>query len=559
MGVGTKYDKILGLLRERDTPIIQDEGVVVSNNGKILNFIGAGVRAISPGNEVQIYIPSVDFVSHFNTQDGANDARVINFATFNRAISNSTIVGSPFDFGDWLPGSFRDCLNNTSVLYNTSDSCSFIDLTTTFEIRVYDADDTSLLTSFTTAAIGSDGVYSGNDIEVTITGLINNLIKYQGDVTVNIAIGSIIPHGGRFSTQITHHDGTDGDFIKSQGPIFFDDEPLIASIGSIECQENTMSIVTKQLSGVYFYTLNSMFEIDIIDIDNLNAISYPLAQVNVRGTDFGLPTLNIAGSDMVGWSNEWDDTNDSYNKTNWAISQNNYYALLVSGSITARYVDWDYGPNTVGVGSTIAIDTYINNSTRIYEDFRTETYRVGSDLMVTWDSGSDLNTYQTGSGIQVRGSKLVYPQIDYSIYDPFTGSQPDYTTMSGSLYYYRPMWHDSINHSNGRFQLGDHNIVEADLSNKDFELWLSLNGSDWYTLNSDYAGGVLSDGDGCRVNTDIYNIPDNNQLAFTFGAGLFTDATTGSDGWGMWIQIIFKDNVISKTKYIGSIEEVTWI
>ncbi len=559
MGIGVKYDTILGTIRERDTPIIQDEGVVVSNNGKVLNFIGAGVRAVSPGSEVQIYIPSIDFVSHFNTEDGANDARVTDHATFNRAIANSTIVGSPFDFGDWFPGTFHDCLNDGILTYTPTDSCSFVDLTSTFEVRVYDADDTSILTSFTTTAIGSDSVFSGNDITVTISNLIVNLTKYQGDISIDVGIGSIIPRGGRFSVELIHHNAGDGDFTKTQGPMFFDDEPLTASIGSVDCAENTAAVVTKQLSGVYYYTLNSMFEIDISDIDNLNAISYPLAQVNARGTDFGLPDLNIAGSDLTGWSNDWDDTNDSYNKTNWAITQENYYALLASGSITARYIDWEYGTNTISFGSSIAVDTYTDNATRIYEDFRSETYRVGSDLLIPWESGSDLNTYQTGSGLQLRGSRIIYPSVDYGTYDPVSGSQPDYTTMTGSLYFYRSMWHDNINHSNGRFQLGDYNITEADIANDDIEFWISLNGSDWYTLNDDYIGGVLTNGDGCRVNSDIYNIPDNNQLAFTFGAGLFTDATTGSDGWGMWIQLILKDNVISKAKYIGTLQEVTWV
>ena len=81
--------------------------------------------------------------------------------------------------------------------------------------------------------------------------------------------------------------------------IFFDAETLASSINIPTIVENSVSTI--QLSGITYYTTGSTFTIEISDIDNLNAESYPLNQVTVQAPEFGLSNLNIPGSDLTGW------------------------------------------------------------------------------------------------------------------------------------------------------------------------------------------------------------------------------------------------------------------
>jgi hypothetical protein len=184
-----------------------------------------------------------------------------------------------------------------------------------------------------------------------------------------------------------------------------------------------------------------------------------------------------------------------------------------------------------------------------------------SDLATQWDNTRDVNAYDDNLGLQYRCGGLIYPQTDFSGYNPLLGS-PNYAGSAGVRTWYRRFWHTGVAHPIGRFRLGDHNVTEADLAANNVMIDISLNGVAWYSLNAMYVGGPLLPGSGCRTDKDTYGLPgnapdpENDQIAFSLGTGGFTGAGTGG-GWGIFIRIRYGNG--QTTKSIGSFEEVTWI
>ncbi|HUT64282.1 MAG TPA: hypothetical protein VMZ04_10045, partial [Anaerolineae bacterium] len=173
--------------------------------------------------------------------------------------------------------------------------------------------------------------------------------------------------------------------------VFYDSEPNSAVLTGVTIAENVAA--TKQLSGVFFYTTGSTFTVDILDLDFLNGSSFPTTQVNIDGSEYGLPTLNLAGTDLTGWVNDHDDIDDTYQKTDWAISAVNFCNVSLTGNIGARTVDWVNGAYVNSADASIAVDTYADNSSGIVHDFRTEDDRYTSTWTQPWDSTQDLNAY----------------------------------------------------------------------------------------------------------------------------------------------------------------------
>lgn len=85
---------------------VLDEGTVVNSSVCKINFIGADVLAKQDGNdscEVDVYIPTPAYPSHYNTVDGTTNGVVSNVSSTNRHISNP---GS-FNIGNWSAGSIH--------------------------------------------------------------------------------------------------------------------------------------------------------------------------------------------------------------------------------------------------------------------------------------------------------------------------------------------------------------------------------------------------------------------------------------------------------------------
>ncbi|RLC79108.1 MAG: hypothetical protein DRJ03_24075, partial [Chloroflexi bacterium] len=354
--------------------------------------------------------------------------------------------------------------------------------------------------------------------------------KFKARIRVDVNIDAILPNSGRFSIRIVHNTGAG--FTFTQGPMFYDTEPNVADLdGTTTIAETGGLVIVRQVSGVYYYTDGSQFTVDIDEIDFLNGDSYPQnQQMQVDGSDYGLPLLNnLHSTDFTGWINAWDDADDTYQKTDWAITAlSNFCSIDPAAVVTPTIYDWGVADTQNSAGAAIAVNTYVPNATRIYDDFRLEeagvevgAVRLESDLITPWDATQDLNAYDDNLGLQYQCSRLLYPQTNFGGYSPNSGTQPNYLASAGARTWYRRFWHTGISHPVGRFRLTDYSITEADLAANNVLIDISLDGVAWYTLNGLYGGGPLAPGDPCRTDKDVYgltgNAPDpvNGQLAFS--------------------------------------------
>jgi hypothetical protein len=558
---------------------IRDEGVDVMTDVAILNFIGADVIARDDGDpdQVNIYIPPPTFVSHYNTSDGSNVCTVANTGTAARHVANPGV----YSIGGWVAGSVNPTLRTATTSFDSNNqNCSFEDELSTVEVNIAGSDDNfgAPIATHTTAALTTgntpfDTTVDNIRIRVDDGGgaMTPDSTKFKARIRVDVNIAAILPNSGRFSVQVIHNTGPGYTF--TQGPLFYDSESNTAGLnGTTTITETGGSVVTRQVSGVYYYTDGSEFTIDVDTIDDLNGDSYPQnQQMSVDGSDYGLPTLtNIHSTDFGGWTNDWDDDNDTYNKTDWALpAGSNFCTVDPNAIVTPTIYDWGIADTQNSAADAIAVNTYTPNATRIYDDFRLEevgaeagAVRLESDLVTTWDNTQDVNLYDGGTGMQYQCSRLIYPQTNFGGYDPNPGIQPDYSASGGARIWYRRFWHTGVSHPVGRFRLTDHSITEGDLAANNVIIEISLDGVAWYTLNGLYSGGPLGPGDPCRTDKDVYGLPgnapdpENNQLAFSFGTGGFTGAGTGG-GWGMYIRITYAGGQTGK--YIGSLAETTWV
>jgi hypothetical protein len=197
---------------------IYDDGVLIKSSVKHIDIRGTGARTDIDGTGVDIWHPTPTYSSHFNTSDGSNVATVADISATSRIVSTpSGGEGTPFYTNGWAAAS-HDVTKTSPLVWVSANECSFIDgSTTTFEITILDGDSPQNTTvNYTTAAITGNGVYSGSDCTVTISNWTDESDKFSGDVEISIDINATYPAGGYFDITLTHHNGADGDFTKSQ-------------------------------------------------------------------------------------------------------------------------------------------------------------------------------------------------------------------------------------------------------------------------------------------------------------------------------------------------------
>lgn len=335
--------------------------------------------------------------------------------------------------------------------------------------------------------------------------------------------------------------------------IFYDTEPQVAVHSGLTIVENVP--VTIQISGVFYYTLLSTFTVAIADIDWTASDTYPATLITITGTEYGLPALNLAGTDLTGWNPVFDDINSTYSKNDWAINAVNFCTVSNTANISSQIFDWVAGGTIVSANDSICVNTYNDTSTRTFEPFRLETRRRTS-TWAAWDNTQNLNAYDDSLGLQFQCDRLLYPTVNFTTYDPVPGSQPNYFGSAGTRTFFWSCYHTSTSHSNGIFVFSDHNIVEADITGGNFDFDISLDGVAWYNLNALYAGGALNDGDGCRIDSGVYNITANSSIRFTLGVGGFTAAGTGPEGWGIYVR--WRWAAAMSGRYVGGITVSDW-
>lgn len=524
---------------------LKKDGVVVGET-RVLNFMGVDVNVIEGTGEVIIQIPPSAYSPYFND----SGALISDITVVNRLVSNPTTEGSPFKLGSWIAGSTRPCFNSSSLVYQCNDFSINNDTNTTIKVEIFDADGSTVIASNTQTITGNIDDTTEN-IRIEIYDFATESDKFKAKFRTTIGINSILSEGGRFSVNITHDNATEGVKTKSQNNIFYDSNPINPTINNPTISENTPSII--YLSGISFYGVGSIWNVGVANISNINNRSYPANFINILSTEFGIATMNIQGANLNDWDTFYNNTGASYYNDTIETTTTNYYNKG-DLKIQARWIDWVTNSYQDSLTLSALVSTYTNNATRIYEDFRNETRRLKLDYTSGWDSEQSLETYETGNGLQVIGSRLIYPQENFTSYNPNTVNQKDYSSLAGNRIWISNFYQDSVNNSNGIFRFSDHNITEQKLTDQDILIEISLDKTNWYNCNLDYLGGALSHGSGCRVETDTYYMT-NNQLKFTLGT-FFTDA---SSDWGIWYRITYKDNVTGKANYLGILEITDWV
>ncbi len=496
---------------------IYDETTLLDNAVEAIKFIGTDVLAMDDGtgtHTINVYIPPVVFAPFYN--QGA--AAVGNVSTTSRHVAGPTAEGNPFKIGGWSAGSVHGCRESGTVAYSTGSECSFMDQTTTVEVNVYDADGVSVLASHVTAAITGNIDVTLNNIRVQVTNWATDATRYKADISVTATVSSMVSTGGRFSVEIIHHNsGTD--YTKTQSDIFYDPDVNAPVLSGVSISETVGSVITRHCSGIEWYDIGSQFTVGIVDVDYLNDRSYPTTQVSVDGSEYGLPTLSLQGGDLTGWTSLFDDIDDSYGKTNWAITQVDLTLITTLANIRARWIDWSSGSWVNSSNAAILIETHDDLSTRLIERFYFENWRCPGTAdfdnpdAKSWTSSADLGA---GDACFVAGG-CERNTTDWTIYNPNPGSQPDYSSsQNATVNLWRELMHDGTASSSGRLYIsGSYTSLRMKLAGA----WTgdSSGGTVWMDCLKDYNAGDFNFGD-----------PQNNTGCRTGSGAGYIDVTFGT-------------------------------
>lgn len=570
-------DSVIGSGGTAMSLTIEDEGILVSNNVRVLNFVGNSVKAINGNGRVDIYIPQPEYASHFNTQDGTTDARITPYNTISRYISIPTTEGNPYKIGNWSNDIHDTIRSKVNTLTYTTSAFTILDSGTTYiSASILDVNNNTILNN-NTHIINGNYATSSNGVTITTTNLVVDYDKYKVNLSVVIQIASILPQGGRFSVIITHNNGDDGVYTFEQLDLFRDSETLIGNFtnSNLTIVEGT-TVQTKYISGVNVYTTNTTWNVHIDNVNNLNSRTYPTTpQLIITDSNFFISSdLLVNGSNSnydlfsSGWTNKHDNIGAIYNKNNWITDQtnqtnwNHINHTINATNIIASIYDWSFVTSKTSNNYNYIIDTLIDSSDRNSEMFRTENNsthpRLKSNLVDNWNSVNNLNIEDDGNGLQILSDRLVYPTINFTTYQPNISNQPNYTTSSGIKTYYRKFETNGYFISNGIIVFNDHNINESDLSNVDIKFEFSLdNGITWFIIKSNYVGGILTNGDDSRIDKLDYGLGagniNNSAIKFTLGQG-------GSTTY-LHLKISYSGTVNAKSKYIGGIDFIggNWI
>lgn len=449
---------------------ILDEGGFVASGVSCINFIGTDVlaEAAYDGSCVNVYIPPPEFVSHWNTSDGLNGDQFVSDSvsrTTQRIATPNGGEGDPFKTNTWAATNQDATLDDTAT-FTTPDVTTGWGGDSTMQVRVYDAS-SNLLDSYTTPAITTNGVHtstSGN-IQITIASYGTDTTKFKAKATVVVDIDQVfldevpIQQGGRYHIEVDHITDTTTDgaqtFSFTQDDVFLDRNPTTPSINGTTSITEGSTVLTKHLSGIEYYILNSEFDASVQDIDQLNRNTAKTSQnLIIEGADYGLATLNhspfgTGSGNFSGWTNDDDQDNVNWSVTGWQITQSNYRFIGTTGNVSAQARDgWNDGTAVNGSDALILVDTYLINSTDTYEPFDDENRRQASDYTTAWDSTSFLSA---GEAL-VQNSRLMVPNqstlvgessasnTDWSSYKPdLGGTNPNYTSngLGSGVSFYR--------------------------------------------------------------------------------------------------------------------------
>lgn len=450
---------------------VLDQGVEVDAKVTSMNFVGADVVAIGGEGSVTVYIPPPSFASHYMTNDGDTGAQFVSEST-SRTTARIAIPsggeGTPFHAHNRAGTNF-DATRDTAFTFTHPGLVTGLGGDSTFEIKVFGADGTTVLDSFTTPALTQNLVHTSPSgaLTLTVQEYAEDVMRFKGklraQVDMNIVFGTLGTDGGLFSVELTHTADSIQDgglsYTYSMGPVFIDTNPTAPSIGgSVGISETIGNINTKHLSGIEHYILGSQFTFEVKTINQLGRNTYKTSSnLNLSGSQFGLPSLSLSpfGNGSGGFSNfTGEENNDGVDfiKTDWAINNSNYrYFGLANASANVKDT-WTTSATKTD-GFLVLIDTFSSTGTDVFEPFNDESRRLQSDYVTPWNSEVSLGAGDAlvwNGKLQAPSSAIIQ---DFTPYKPdLNGPNPDYTGLTVPVDYYRTFV-DSAGISRSSFQL----------------------------------------------------------------------------------------------------------
>lgn len=464
---------------------IKDEGAAIGTYPTI-NFVGVDVLAEDSGTpgQVNVYIPTPTFASHYDTVDGTTNGRVTENTPRNTVrISTPTLEGTPFFTGGWA-GTNQDAYNGTGVGQNvltTAQQVTGLSPTgsgdATIQIIVTDGGGNEISNNTSQVLDGNlNQITTDLHCTIQVSSYAQDTSKWKGIIQVSVNIPKVFQDaglsGGRYfiKTIMTTDTLTDGGnaYSYTQDDVFWDindlggypSSPQIN--GNTSIIENTSSIISKHLSGVEYYVGGSQFEVDVTDIDYLNSntqgrSSSAVWNFQVLGSDYGLSPIQeeawnpSAGMSFPGWDNKYDTLDIDFDYDNWPITASNYRFrnedAIVEGRVWDPWVS-SLPPGTGSPGAKILIDTYGITSDNLTERFDDENERlttVGGSytgfnsvqpLISSGLTNQTISVLSTGPFCQaaVVGGTLIRPDKFYAD----NGNSPDTNDLIGNLVLYKP-------------------------------------------------------------------------------------------------------------------------
>lgn len=509
-----------------------DEGNNLGSFAKV-KFVGNDVSASRDPNDttlLNVFIPSPTFASHYNLSDGAASGAVSesNIGRVIARISEPTSEAVPFRTNGW-ENTEQSATSSSSVTFTTANPVTGQGGDATLTVEVYNAANTVIATFTTpvTANNGPSGVSSTGSnagITVTITGFTDDASKKKANIAVNVNVATVFSNvsetGGRYYVKITNKTDslTDGGglYTYTQTQVFYDANPTPAAPGfqlgsantTIDESTNPNLILTKHISGVEYYTLNSSFRINSPGIIGVNGNSQGRlpgsGSTNAAIENFSMSASETYGindilqkvwaptgtNQFTGWTSKWNHPATTYENVDARIGKTNHRYRGPNAKATIRLFDpWANGAvKDSNPLKAILVDTFptTGNSTSDVEEFDDEEYRLQSNYITPWNSNSTL----VAGDACIVGSCLVKPNR-FFLTDPTTsavqpnltsylpnkgGPNPDYTLLSGDSRYYRKFFVGN-NRAISSFQLvfsGTFlsNSVSTDLANGDLQIFV---------------------------------------------------------------------------------------
>lgn len=533
-----------------------------------------------------------EFASHLGTTDGNTNGLLQNPSFTTGRVSSPSSPGVPFYTGGWDDDTNRDITDSSNLTWQLQGGEKITDLHTG-DIQVVYSNQAGVISTETLTLDGSvnnqSSLPSGY---VTVNNLSNNPgapTIIEGFITISIPNDSLLGGGsnsGKLDVMATHTVSSGN--VYSQTVSYFRDGSSSPSFTDQSVSLGTY--FSKYLSGLEFISSsggNNSELVFVIESPDIWSDSYRADPLLVNSSNYGIPNFTVSynSSDVTknggpsvapfGYNEDFvfsgtrEITSDVVNPDEDGIF------LSISSQLRDPF-NITNGPAFSG-NPPILINTFSNTSTDLLENFTDENYRlISGTTSIAGLSGSNRGVREwnsqesliTASGLQVINGALVFPQDDWSNYQPI--SNPDYSVIPGQvgpngLNYFR-QFASSIGRTNGVIRV--EGMSELERLNKQILIDLRVVGphiignptqgpgnlgTGWLSLNEDFNFGSFSgdDGDGCFVTTGGFSAPN-----FEFTLGGFSTAL--AENLAVEVRITYPNTIDGRSQRIIRLEMINW-